>query len=260
MRAGVFLFALLLAAAIPPAMSAAGGEHALDSMQADLHDKPSLQRGMALYMNYCMGCHALQHARYERSAQDLGIPLDLMEELLIFDGTRIGRRMENAMPPEKAERWFGVTPPDLSLIARARSHDWLYTYLRSFYADPSRPWGVNNRLFPDVAMPHAMLALQGLQRCMPGPVLAPNRGIKRDPLTGEDLLEEPCGRFDVSVPGAMTPAQYDTAVYDLVNFLAYTAEPYALERRRIGIYVMLFLAVLLVFSWLLKREYWKEVH
>ncbi len=256
MRLGVSLLAFLLSAAV----SAAGGEHDLDTMQPDLHDKPSLQRGMALYMNYCMGCHSLEHARYERTAVDLGIPLDLVEQHLIFDGTRLGKRMENAMPREKAERWFGVVPPDLSLIARARSPDWLYTYLRSFHEDPARPWGVNNRLFPDVAMPHAMLALQGMQHCMPGPVLAPNRGIKRDPLTGEDILEAPCGRFETSVPGTMTAVEYDAAVYDLVNFLAYIAEPYALERKRIGIYVMLFLALLLVFAWLLNREYWKGIH
>lgn len=257
MRAGVFLLALLLSATV---LAAGGEERALDAMKPDLRDQPSLQRGMALYMNYCMGCHSLEHARYERSAQDLGIPLDLAGQHLIFDGTRIGERMENAMPREKAEKWFGVSPPDLSLIARARSPEWLYTYLRSFYEDSSRPWGVNNRLFPDVAMPHPMLALQGMQHCMPGPVLAPNRGIKRDPFTGEDVLEDPCGRFAISVPGTMTPVEYDTAMYDLVNFLAYVAEPYALERVRIGIYVMLFLALLLVFSWLLSREYWKEVH
>ncbi len=243
-----------------PAWPAGAEGVALDHATVDIHDQASLQRGAGLYMNYCMGCHSLELARYERTALDLGIPLDLAEQHLIFDGSKIGELMENAMPAELAQKWFGTVPPDLSLTGRLRGADWLYTYLRSFYEDPARPLGVNNRLFPNVGMPHALLELQGLNRCAPGPVLAPNLGIKRDPLTGADLLEDPCGRFETVVPGRLDVEEYDQAVADLVNFLVYVGEPAALVRYRMGVYVMLFLGIFLVFAWLLKREYWKDIH
>ena len=145
-------------------------------------------------------------------------------------------------------------------MARARSVDWLYTYLRTFYADPSRPYGVNNKVFPYVGMPHVLLELQGMQDCALGPVKAPNGGIKRDPLTGEDILEAPCGTFVLDGKGAMTAEEYDGTVRDLVNFLSYVAEPIQEERKRIGVYVLLFIAILFVFTFLLNREYWKDVH
>jgi ubiquinol-cytochrome c reductase cytochrome b subunit len=148
----------------------------------------------------------------------------------------------------------------LTLVSRARQPEWLYTYLRTFYRDDSRPYGVNNKVFKDVGMPHAMLELQGLQECAMGAVKAANGGVKRDPLTGEDILEEPCGSFTVSQEGSMTPEEFDAAIYDLVNFLAYTAEPIAADRQRIGIFVLLFVALFFVFAWLLNREYWKDVH
>jgi ubiquinol-cytochrome c reductase cytochrome b subunit len=233
-----------------------------DEFVPDLRDKASLQRGAKYYVNYCMGCHSLKYARYERTAIDLAIPLALAEEHLIFDDTKIGELMHNSMPTPLAKKWFGAPPPDLTLIVRARSPEWVYTYLRNFYRDdsPARAWGVNNRVFKDVAMPHALLDLQGLPECAPGPVLAANGGVKRDPLTGEDLLEDPCGRLKVSVAGSMNPEQFDAAVADLTNFLSYTAEPMALERRRIGVFVLLFIAFFGVFAWLLNREYWKDVH
>ena len=239
--------------------ASSGGVH-LDKVRVDIHDQDSLQKGLALYTNYCMGCHGLSYARYERTALDLGIPADLVEKYLISDTSKIGSLMTTAMPEDLSSKWFGVAPPDLTLIARARGADWVYTYLRSFYADPARPWGVNNTVFKDVGMPHALLELQGLAACAPGPVLAANGGIKRHPLTGQDLLEDPCGRFEIVSPGTMSPQEYDRAVADLTNFLVYIAEPAALVRYRMGVYVMFFLAVLLVFSWLLKREYWKGIH
>ncbi len=238
------------------------GTIACDEFSPALHDKASLQRGAKYYMNYCMGCHSLKYARYERTAIDLGIPLPLAEQNLIFDQTKIGELMHNAMPVPLAKKWFGAPPPDLTLISRARSPEYIYTYLRNFYRDdsPARPWGVNNRVFPDVAMPHVLIELQGLPECAPGPVLAHNGGIKRDPLTGEDLLENPCGRFKIAQAGSMTVEEFDTAMADLTSFLAYVAEPMALERKRMGIYVLLFLAFFGVFAYLLNREYWKDVH
>jgi ubiquinol-cytochrome c reductase cytochrome b subunit len=236
----------------------------VDHIQPDLHDKASLQRGAGLYMNYCMGCHSLNFSRYERVADDLGIPHDLMLEHMVFDPEqKIGELMENAMDDEAAERWFGVAPPDLTLVARARATaaytgpDWLYTYLRTFYADEKRPFGVNNKAFPDVGMPHALLELQGLQACAAGPYGDAGR---RDPLTGVDIKDDPGVNFKIVAEGLLSPEEYDEAVYDLVNFLVYVAEPAALDRQRIGVYVLMFIVLFGFFAWLLNREYWKDVH
>jgi ubiquinol-cytochrome c reductase cytochrome b subunit len=259
-------FFLIMALAIIP-LKAVGSEseHACgtiecDAFEANMDDKASLQSGLNTYMNYCMGCHSLQYSRYIRVADDLGIPHDIMEANVIYDDANIGALMNNAMPKPLAKKWFGAAPPDLTLVARARNPEWLYTYLRTFYKDEKRPYGVNNKVFPAVGMPHVFLDLQGMQECAMGPVRAANGGIKRDPLTGEDILEAECGRLVVTQPGSQTPEEFDKTVYDLVNFLEYVAEPMQQERKRIGIYVMFFLAIFFVFAWLLNREYWKDVH
>jgi len=260
-------FILIMALTILP-LKVVGSEAAYncgsmpcDEFTADPHNKASLQEGAKWYMNYCMGCHSLQYSRYNRVAQDLGIPEDLLQGNLIFDpDVKAGALMDNAMDKGNAKVWFGATPPDLTLVSRARQPEWLYTYLRTFYRDDSRPYGVNNRVFRDVGMPHVMLELQGMQECAMGPVHAANGGVKRDPLTGEDILEEHCGQFDITEEGSMTTEEFDTAMYDLVNFLAYTAEPIAADRQRIGIFVLLFIVLFTVFAWLLNREYWKDVH
>jgi ubiquinol-cytochrome c reductase cytochrome b subunit len=179
----------------------------------------------------------------------------------MFDpNVKIGALMNNAMDDRTAKGWFGATPPDLTLVSRARQPEWLYTYLRNFHRDDSRPYGVNNRVFKDVGMPHVMLELQGMQECAMGPVKAHNGGVKRDPLTGSDILEEPCGQLAVTEAGAMDPEEFDAEIYDLVNFLAYTAEPMVAKRQRIGIFALLLISLFFVFAWLLNREYWKDVH
>ncbi|MEP5764460.1 MAG: ubiquinol-cytochrome c reductase [Halieaceae bacterium] len=256
------LILILVLTALPlKAVGASGPGVHLDHMEVDLDNEASLQSGAALYMNYCMGCHELAFSRYERVGTDLNIPPDLVEANLIFDRDhKIGSLMTNAVSDSMIKQWFGAKPPDLTLAARARNPDWLYTYLRTFYADPSRPYGVNNKVFPDVGMPHALLELQGLQECAMGPVAAANGGVRRDPLTGEDILEDPCGNFTVVEEGSLSPAEYDAAVYDLVNFLAYVGEPAAMHRQRIGTYVLMFILLFFVFAWLLNREYWKDVH
>ena len=237
------------------------GAMACDDFVATPNDTASLQKGAKLYMNYCFGCHSMKYQRYNRVAEDLGIPEDLMQANLMFDPSlKMGALMDNAMDTGLAKIWFGAAPPDLTLVSRARQPEWLYTYLRTFYKDDSRPYGVNNRVFKDVGMPHVLLELQGMQECAMGPVAAHNGGVKRDPLTGEDLLEEPCGQFTIAEAGSMTPAEYDVAMYDLVNFLAYSAEPVAAKRQRIGVYVLLFVVLFFIFAWLLNREYWKDVH
>lgn len=261
------LIAFLLVFMPAVAMAAAGGKSCgkidCDPFKVDLRDKAAMQRGAQIYANYCMGCHSLRYSRYERVANDLGIPHDLMTEHLIFDDTRIGELMFNALPDALGKQWFGVTPPDLTLLARRRGPDWLYTYMRTFYRDDSRPYGVNNLVFPDVGMPHMLHELQGEQVCKPGWALAPNGGIRRDPVTNENLEDPhlPCGRVEhVSGTGQLSPAEFDGTVGDLVSFLEYVGEPIQLERQRLGIFVLLFLALFLVFAWLLNREYWKDVH
>ncbi|MFT5577373.1 MAG: ubiquinol-cytochrome c reductase cytochrome b subunit [Paraglaciecola psychrophila] len=246
-----------------------------DTIDVDAGNQASLQSGAKTYMNYCMACHSLQYARYERTAVDLGIPLDLFEQQLKFDGmsgeiegsARIGELMTNAMTEPMAKKWFGAAPPDLTLVARSRGTDWLYTYLRNFYVDPSRPYGVNNRVFKDVGMPHVLLEMQGLTECAPGSVQAANGGIKRDPLTSEEVLTDsegnalnPCGRLAMTQAGDMDSEQFDVAIYDLVNFMAYVAEPMKEDRKRIGGFVLLFISLFFVFTYLLNREYWKDVH
>ncbi len=260
--------AAFLLAIVPLLAMAAPSNYPLEKFRGDLRDQASLQRGAQLYMNYCMGCHGLQFERYEKVAQGIGVPEELFMDFLVFDRDhRIGDRMENAMPSDLARRWFGANPPDLTLIARSRGTDWLYTYMKTFYYDPARPYGVNNKVFPDVGMPHALVELQGLQACAPGSARAANGGVRRDPMSGDELLYgddgeplNPCGRFEIVTPGKLSPAEYDQAVTDLVNFLEYVGEPVKLTRQRLGIYVLMFLAVFFVFTWLLNREYWKDVH
>ena len=236
------------------------GDIDCDPFTAELTDYASMQRGANVAVNYCMGCHSFKYSRWERVADDLNIPHDLMMDNLVFSGQKIGDLMEISMPADSAKDWFGAVPPDLTLVARSRSPEWIYTYLKNFYVDPSRPLGVNNKVFKDVGMPHALLDLQGLQECAPGPVIASNGGIKRDLLTGEDLLEDPCGRFTLVEKGTLSEAEYDQAVYDLTNFLTYIAEPMAEQRKHIGRWVLLFLLLLLVPATLLAREYSKVMH
>ncbi|MBL6689084.1 MAG: cytochrome c1 [Pseudomonadales bacterium] len=261
---------------LPVVAFAAGGGTTipLDHMKPDLEDQASLQRGARTYMNYCMGCHSLQYQRYKRTADDLGIPEGLMTEHLIFDpSSKIGDHMTNNLSVKDAKQYFGSAPPDLTLYTKLmKGPDYLYTYMRVFYEDETRPFGVNNLLFENVGMPHVLVDLQGIQRkvCKQIPRLAPNGGEMRDPLSGEPITEEVCGDeltergFSplqlVEGTGSLTPEEYDQVIYDLANFLTYTADPSRLERERIGVYVLLFLAFFFVFTWLLGRDYTKEFH
>ena len=221
-----------------------------DEIELDISDQASLQRGAKTYMNYCMGCHSLKYARYNRTARDLGIPEDMMQGNLIFDPeTKVGSLMDNAMNGDSAKKWFGAEPPDLTLVARSRQPEWLYTYLRNFYQDRSRPYGVNNRVFPNVGMPHALLELQGLLACAP-----------HEEEGATDGHGDECSELVVAEAGRMSIEEFDETIYDLVNFLGYVAEPMKADRQRIGIYALLFLAVFFVFATLLNREYWKDVH
>jgi ubiquinol-cytochrome c reductase cytochrome c1 subunit len=248
------LIAIIFAIMPVFAFAAGGGVH-LDEMKVDLEDTPSLQRGAKNFANHCMGCHSTKFARYNRVARDLGIPEELMQENLMFAKTRIGNLMEISMRPEDSKKWFGATPPDLTLVARVRGADWLYTYLRSFYSDPSRPYGVNNAVFKDVGMPHVLEGLQGKQVMGVAPVV-----VGFDPLTGQDIFEEQDGVLFLESKGQLDEKAFDGAVADLTNFLVYMAEPMALERQRIGYWVLLFLVILFVPVYYLNRDFWKDIH
>lgn len=259
------LIVVLILSAVPLIAVGAESEYhcgtiECEHIELDATDQASLQRGAKWYMNFCYGCHATQYARYGRVATDLGIPESVMMDNLVFGDQKIGELMEISMTEEDAKAWFGVPPPDLTLVSRARSPEWVYTYLKNFYADDSRPMGVNNKVFPNVGMPHVLLELQGLQECAPGPVYAENDGIKQDPLTGEPLLEDPCGNYEITQAGSMSPEEFDQVAYDITNFLGYMAEPFAEQRRQLGVSVLLFLAFFFVLVWLLDREYWRKIH
>ena len=258
---GLALFLVLVVVPIK-AVGATGGACGAvpcDHFEADLSDKESLQSGAKLFVNYCMGCHSASYSRYERVADDLEIPHDLMLENLVLTDQKIGELMSISMAQAKSKEWLGATPPDLTLVTRARSPEWVHTFLRSFYQDDSRPTGVNNKVFESVGMPHVLLELQGLPECAAGEKLDSHGHVERNAM-GEPLMTS-CGSLKIGdVKGSMTPAEFDTAVHDLVNFMTYMSEPVADSRKRVGIYVFLFLAVLLVFTLLLNREYWKDVH
>lgn len=239
---------VLLSILFPIGVFAAGGGVHLDKAEYDLTDKTSLQNGAMLFNNYCLGCHQMQYQRYQRAFDDLDIPLQLGMDNLMFTQEKAGEHITNAMPTESAAKWFGAPPPDLTLVARVRGADWIYTYLRSFYADDSRPFGVNNLVFPEVAMPHVLQELQGL----------PTKSTEQHMVDGE-MVERYVG-LKSDGTGVMTTEEYDGAVLDLVNYLVYTGEPSRLQSENIGRYVMLFLLVLLVLVYLLKKEYWRDVH
>lgn len=248
------LFLSLILSVTPLVALAAGGAVELDDIDTDITDKASLQRGLQTYMNYCMACHSLEFGRYNRVAADLDIPEEIFAENLIFTDAAIGSLMENSMSYDDGAAWFGAAPPDLTLVARVRGEDWLYTYLRGFYEDDSRPLGVNNSVFENVGMPHALMELQGLCAEAPEPVSE----RRFDPLTGDVLTDGGCENF--AVAGTQTKAEYDETIYDLVNFLDYMGEPSANDRERIGWMVFAFLAVFLVLAQLLYRELWKDIH
>ena len=241
-RAAGFAAAMLFSFS---ALAAAGGP--LQQAGTDLGDKASLQRGAQLFMNYCSSCHSLKYLRYSRMAEDLGLTEQEVMENLNFTGANFGGPILTAMPAENAATWFGTAPPDLSLTSRVRGADWIYSYLKSFYIDEERPLGWNNTVFPNASMPNVLWELQGVQRPIYGGV---------DEATGEQLID----RLEVANPGSMDSAQFAQAARDITAFLEYAGEPIAVKREAIGVWVMLFLAFFTFLAWLLKKEYWKDVH
>ena len=243
MRSGALGLVIGLLAAMG---ASAQHEVELDVAGNSVANNPSLQRGARYFVNYCLGCHSAQYVRYNRLAEDLQLTENQLFENLMFTGQRPLDTMSIAMDPVDANRWFGVTPPDLSLIARSRGTDYLYTFLRSFYADESSPTGVDNLVLPGTAMPHVLWELQGIQHAVE----------VRDP---EHPDAAPHLELELATPGSLTEDEFDDAVRDIVNFLDYIGEPMQLERQSLGIRVIAFLLVLLLISYMLKREIWKDV-
>lgn len=231
---------------VPGAAFAAGPSVPLDAVKVNVHDRDALQRGAKLFAGYCMACHSAQYMRYTHVARDLGWSAEEMRENFLFtrneagDPTPMGDMMQAAISDKDAIEWFGVVPPDLTLAARLFGEDWMYTFLRSFYLDESRPLGVNNSVFASIGMPHPLWELQGYQEKVG--------------------YENKRPVFELTQPGGLSPEEYDAVVQDLVTFMTYLAEPIKLQRESIGPWVLLFLAGLTFLFYLLKKEYWKDVH
>ena len=237
------LFALLFA---PLAVFASGDELQLDSASIDPHDAISIQRGARTFVNYCLNCHSANFMRYIRLTE-LGLTEQQIKEYLLFTAEKVGDQMTISASRKDQRQWFGVEPPDLSVIARSRGTDWLYTYLRTFYRDEKSPTGWNNLAFPNVGMPHVLWQLQGMQAMK----------TESEEHEGHKIEHK---KLVIEKPGSLSALEYDKLTRDLVNFLSYMGEPEKTRRSQIGIVVLFFLLLLLLPAWLLKREYWKDVH
>ncbi len=222
-------------------------EESIDLQQAnfDPEDRASILQGAKTFVKYCLGCHSIKHIRYQRIAKDFIIDDKKVLTEIAPQGASIYDQMHTAMNAHDSAKWFGVEPPDLSLISRSRSADWLYSYLKSFYTDPSKPLGTNNLIFKDVGMPNVLWQVQGEQKAI---------------FTTEDDGQQTFEKFVIEKPGTLTEEEFDTMVNDLVNFLVYVGEPVKLERERIGKYVLFYLGMFLLIAYLLKKEYWEDVH
>jgi len=238
-----FLLVLLFA---PLAAFASGEELKLDSANIDPHDAISIQRGARTFVNYCLNCHAASSMRYNRLT-DLGLTEQQIKDNLLFASEKVGDPMTISANRKDQKLWFGVEPPDLSVVARSRGTDWLYTYLRTFYRDETRPTGWNNLAFPNVGMPHALWQLQGVQ-------------VMKTESEEHDGQKTEHRKLVLQHPGSLSAIEYDKLTRDLVNFLSYLGEPEKSRRSQIGVVVLFFLLLLLVPAWLLKKEYWNDVH
>ncbi len=262
-KLSLVLLALIFSSVIGSSAYAAGGHGAaVDKVHMNMSDKAALQNGAKLFVNYCLSCHSAEYSRYNRVAEDLDIPLWQLKENLMFTTEKEGDLMKTTMPVEDAKAWFGVAPPDLSLVARVRKPDWIYTYLRAFYPDESSPSGWNNSLFENVAMPHALYELQGVQRIV-GKVESGSHGaIDAHAANGSADDQTIVGDtiFELEHPGKLTPAEFDKSMADLTAFLTYMAEPAQLKRQSIGVFTLAFLIILMLLCMVLKAEYWRDVH
>jgi ubiquinol-cytochrome c reductase cytochrome c1 subunit len=247
MKASAMKKLMLVLCLLLPALVLASEEVPLDRAPINLDNQASLQRGARTFVNYCLNCHSANYMRYNRFT-DIGLTEGLIKENLLFTGEKVGDTMTVAMSPQDGKDWFGAAPPDLSVIARARGADWLYSYLRGFYRDDTRPTGWNNTVYDKVAMPHVLWQLQGEQ------VLNTQQTVDAHGNEAESHV------LALAKPGTMSPTEYDAMVADLVNYLVFMGEPAQTDRLRLGLVVLLFLGLLFVLSYYLKKEFWKDVH
>ncbi|MBK5103550.1 MAG: cytochrome c1 [Burkholderiales bacterium] len=245
------LFPVATLIMLPAAMASEGGVR-LDKAPIEPTDVVSLQSGARTFANYCLNCHSASLMRWNR-LMELGLNESQIKDNLIFDGSKVGDLMNVSMTKKDGRKWFGAAPPDLSVIARARGADWLYSYLRGFYRDPARPTGWNNTVYENVGMPNPMWQLQG-ERVRVEHAVKGGEGKEAHGGAASTV------KYEMVKPGSMTAVQYDETVRDLVNFLVYIGEPAATSRKQTGIFVLLFLFAILPLVYLLKREFWKDVH
>jgi len=243
MRTTVFTLLLLMSSS---AFSAGGG--AIMHMEVDLSNQTSLQRGAKTFVNYCLSCHSAAFMRFNRMGKDLGISDDVLKSNFMFGTDKVGDTMKIAMTPADGDQFFGVAPPDLSVIARSRGADWLYSYFKTFYVDESRPFGVNNLQFKDVGMPNVLWELQGKQRL----IEKKHEGGGHHVVSYDDL--------ELISEGSQSEEEFDQTVRDLVNFMVYLGEPIKLKRTKIGFWVLVYLFVFAIITYLLKKEYWRDIH
>jgi ubiquinol-cytochrome c reductase cytochrome c1 subunit len=230
-----------------------GSDWATTKANVDVENKASLQRGARNFAQYCMGCHSLKFERWSRMAQDLDVPVELLQKDIMPPGDKPADYVLTTMPATDAVAWFGKAPPDLSLIARSRGVDYLYQLWTTYYVDPSRPTGANNLRLPSIAMPNVLSELEGLKR----PVY---KTVETQDAEGKSHGEQVFDHFEVIAPGRLSTAEYEAFVRDTVNFLSYVGEPTQAARRHLGVWVVLFLLVFTWLAWLMKKEYWKDVH
>ena len=247
-------------AAEPPAEPAGGGEKASASTDwqawtadTSVENTASLQRGARNFTAYCLGCHSLKFARWSRIGEDLKIPPEELEKDLIPVGDKPASYILTSMPAADSEAWFGKTPPDLSLMARERGVNYLYQFLKTFHVDPTKQTGANNMRLPNAAMPDVLSELEGLKKAV-------YKNLETHRADGKVESEQVFDHFEPIAPGRMSAAEYDAFVRDTVNFLDYVGEPAQVQRHSMGLWVVLFLLVFTWLAWLMKQEYWKDVH
>jgi len=233
---------------LPGAAQAAGGGMKYDPANNDVHNTASLQRGAKNFVNYCLGCHSAKYVRYNRIAADLGLTDEQLKQNLLFTSDSPHDTMKVTISADDAKKWFGVVPPDLSLIARSRGTDYLYTFMRSFYADPTKATGVNNLALPGTAMPHVLWELQGTQEA-----------VWEGHTDAQGNVQKHFKEFNLAAPGKLSPEEYDAFVRDTVNFLDYIGEPVQVQRQSLGYIVIAFLVFFTLLAYALKKEYWKDV-
>lgn len=254
MKRPIAVLALALTAlAAAPARAAEVGWK-LDRVDTDLTNNASLQAGARTFVNHCLGCHGAALVRYNALRQ-IGLTDDQIRDNLMFTAEKVGMPMVSAMPVRDGKEWFGAAPPDLSVVARSRGADWLYTYLRTFYRDPASPTGWNNAVFPNVGMPHVLWKMQGERVLVREPVMRDGKPASDG--HGGTLM---VSKFDTVVPGTMTTLEYDQTIRDLVNFMVWMGEPSQVARKRLGVWVLFALTILIFMTWLLYKSYWKELH